>query len=79
MHGVTIPQGEAVDCTDVAIGNSDIESSSTWAPPQGEPERAPLPIYPNRDLLDALDELLAGINRMVSECPPAFAGMERRS
>lgn len=34
---------DVTDCTGVSIGNSDIEDSSTWDPPQGEPERAPLP------------------------------------
>lgn len=96
------------DCTGVSTGNSDIEGSSEWSPPQGEPDRAPLPghehlqprgvwewikgkaravfitqaDYEHHQLLDlhaALDDLLHQARAIVIECPPAFAGVERRS
>lgn len=41
MSGV--PGYSVIDCTGISTGNSDLEGSSTWSPPQGEPDRAPLP------------------------------------
>lgn len=41
MSGV--PGYSVIDCTGISTGNSDLEGSSTWNPPQGEPDRAPLP------------------------------------
>ncbi|MFC3716844.1 hypothetical protein ACFONC_11845 [Luteimonas soli] len=64
----------------VQRGNDDLVGTGTWAPP-AERECAPLPVYPQTfdPLFEELDQLLARIREMVAECPPAYAGEERRA
>lgn len=48
MNAQRLPDAPALpehstDATGVVTGNADIADSSRWQPPQGAPERAPLP------------------------------------
>lgn len=46
------PELSAVDCTGIALGNTDIEASSVWTG-LPDPQLTPLPIYPGGvDLLE---------------------------
>lgn len=37
---------QVIDFTGLQQGNADIADSCVWSPPQGEPERPGLPVYP---------------------------------